>query len=192
MTHRSDAEAVLLFWFGPPSVRGRRDARWFGKDDAFDRECRTRFLPLHERAAAGELDSWKDQAADCLALILLLDQLPRNMFRGTPRAFATDSLALEAARRAIAQRFDKDMLPVERMFLYLPFEHSENLADQVLACELTKPLEAFAETEDAYRYALAHRRIIERFGRFPHRNAILARDSTPEETEFLKQPGSGF
>jgi uncharacterized protein (DUF924 family) len=192
MTDQAGAADVLLFWFGPAATRGQRDARWFRKDDAFDRECRERFLPLHERAAAGALYRWENEAQGSLALILLLDQFPRNMFRGTPRAFATDSLALEAARRAVAQRFDKDMLPVERMFLYLPFEHSENLADQVLACELTKPLEAFPETEDAYRYALAHRRIIERFGRFPHRNAILARDSTSEETEFLKQPGSGF
>jgi uncharacterized protein (DUF924 family) len=192
MGDQSGAQEVLLFWFGPPPARGPRDARWFGKDEAFDRECRERFLPLHQRAAAGELDRWETEAQDCLALILLLDQFPRNMFRGTPRAFATDSLALEAARRAVARRFDKGMLPVERMFLYLPFEHSESLADQMSACELMKPLEAFAETEDAYRYAVAHRKIIERFGRFPHRNAILARASTPEETEFLKQPGSGF
>jgi uncharacterized protein (DUF924 family) len=192
MVDQSGAQEVLLFWFGPPSLRGRRDARWFGKNDAFDRECRTRFLPLHERAAAGELDRWKAEAADCLAFVLLLDQFPRNMFRGTPRAFATDVHALKAARHALGQGFDKGMLPVERMFLYLPFEHSESLADQVLACELTQPLKAFPETADAHRYAVAHHRIIERFGRFPHRNAILGRDSTPEETEFLKQPGSGF
>ena len=192
MADQSGAQQVLLFWFGPPPTRGRRDARWFGKNDAFDRECRTRFLPLHERAAAGELDSWKEEAAKCLALVLLLDQFPRNMFRGTPRAFATDARALKAARHALGQGFDKGMLPVERMLLYLPFEHSETLADQVLACELTQPLEAFPDTEDAYRYAVAHHGIIERFGRFPHRNAILGRDSTPEETEFLKQPGSGF
>jgi uncharacterized protein (DUF924 family) len=192
MGDQAAAAEVLLFWFGAREVRGRRDKRWFGKDEAFDRECRARFLVLHERAAAGELSAWKNRAAECLALILLLDQVPRNMFRGTRRAFATDSLALEAARHALAQGFHREMLPVERLFLYLPFEHSERLADQIAACELSQPLEAFAETEDAYRYAFAHRRIIERFGRFPHRNAILGRDSTPEEVEFLKQPGSSF
>jgi uncharacterized protein (DUF924 family) len=192
MIDQPGADDLLLFWFGPPAQRGRRDARWFGKDEAFDSECRARFLPLHERAATGELSAWRNRAAECLALILLLDQLPRNMFRGTRRAFATDTLALEAARHALAQGFDEDMLPVERLFLYLPFEHSERLADQIAACELTQPLEGFAETGDAYRYALAHRRIIERFGRFPHRNAILGRDSTPEELEFLQQPGSSF
>jgi uncharacterized protein (DUF924 family) len=192
MIDQPGADDLLLFWFGQPAQRGRRDERWFGKDEAFDSECRARFLSLHERAAAGELSAWRNRAAECLALILLLDQLPRNMFRATRRAFATDRLALEAARHAVAQGFDEDMLPVERLFLYLPFEHSERLADQIAACELTQPLEAFPETEDAYRYALAHRRVIERFGRFPHRNAILGRDSTPEEVEFLQQPGSSF
>ena len=192
MIDQPGADDLLLFWFGQPAQRGRRDERWFGKDEAFDSECRARFLSLHERAAAGELSAWRNRAAECLALILLLDQLPRNMFRATRRAFATDRLALDAARHAVAQGFDEDMLPVERLFLYLPFEHSERLADQIAACELTQPLEAFPETEDAYRYALAHRRVIERFGRFPHRNAILGRDSTPEEVEFLQQPGSSF
>ncbi len=192
MIDQPGADDLLLFWFGQPAQRGRRDERWFGKDEAFDSECRARFLSLHERAAAGELSAWRNRAAECLALILLLDQLPRNMFRATRRAFATDRLALEAARHAVAQGFDEDMLPVERLFLYLPFEHSERLADQIAACELTQPLEAFPETEDAYRYALAHRRVIERFGRFPHRNALLGRDSTPEEVEFLQQPGSSF
>jgi uncharacterized protein (DUF924 family) len=192
MHDKPGAEEVLLFWFGPAAGRGRRDPRWFDKDEAFDHECRARFLGLHEQAAAGALSSWRSEPGDCLALILLLDQFPRNMFRGTPRAFATDPLALEAARHAVERGYDREMLPVERMFVYLPFEHSERLADQDTACELTKPLEAFPETADAYRYALAHRAIIERFGRFPHRNSILGRPSTPEELEFLKQPGSSF
>jgi uncharacterized protein (DUF924 family) len=192
MGDQSGAQEVLLFWFGPPPARGPRDARWFGKDEAFDRECRERFLPLHQRAAAGELDRWETEAQDCLAHILLLDQFPRNMFRGTPRAFAADPLALDAARYAVEQGYDQGLLPVERLFAYLPFEHSEALADQVRSCELTRPLEAFEETADVYRYAVAHRDIIERFGRFPHRNAILGRASTPEEIDFLKQPGSSF
>lgn len=185
-------EDVLLFWFGAPAERGKPHKRWFEKSEAFDREIRGRFLPVHELAAAGALAHWREAPQACLALVLLLDQFPRNMFRGTPRAFATDALALAAARHAVAAGFDRDMLAVERMFVYLPFEHSEALADQVRACELARPLAAFPETAEAYRYALLHREINERFGRFPHRNALLGRTSTPEELEFLKGPGSSF
>ena len=192
MSDQPAAAEVLLFWFGPPGERGKRQERWFVKSDAFDREIRERFLPLHEAAAAGKLARLKETAADCLALIVLLDQFPRNMFRGTPRAFATDALALDAARHAVRAGFDRNMLAVERMFTYLPFEHSEVLADQELACELTRPLDVIEPGLDAHRYAVAHRDIIQRFGRFPHRNAILGRASTPEEIEFLKGPGSSF
>jgi uncharacterized protein (DUF924 family) len=192
MTHQSSAAEVLLFWFGPAAERGKAHKRWFVKDEAFDREVRERFLPLYEDAAAGKLVDLKQRAADCLALIVVLDQFPRNMFRGTARAFATDPLALEAARHAVAQSFDRALLPVERLFVYLPFEHSEALADQDRSCELTRALDAYPETNDVYRYALLHRDIIRRFGRFPHRNAILGRASTPEELEFLKGPGSSF
>ncbi|HJY79337.1 MAG TPA: DUF924 family protein [Burkholderiales bacterium] len=192
MTHKSSAEDVLLFWFGAPPERGKAHKQWFVKDEAFDREVRSRFLGLHEDAADGKLAHLKETADGCLALIVLLDQFPRNMFRGTPRAFATDALALEAARPALARGFDRGMLAVERLFLYLPFEHSEALADQDLACELTRPLDALEPGLEAYRYALLHRDIIRRFGRFPHRNAILGRPSTPAELEFLKGPGSSF
>jgi uncharacterized protein (DUF924 family) len=192
MSDQPTAQEVLLFWFGGPGEQGKRHKRWFEKDAAFDRAIRERFLGLYGQAAAGRLSHWKERAAGCLALIVLLDQFPRNMFRGAARAFAADPLALEAARHAVAQGFDRAMSPVERLFAYLPFEHSEGLEDQMRACELTKPLAAFAETADAYRYAMAHRDIIQRFGRFPHRNAALGRASTPEEIEFLKQPGSGF
>ena len=181
---------VLQFWFGEP--RGPRLRQWFEKDPAFDARIRARFLPLHEALARGEQADWLDDPERCLARIVVLDQFPRNMFRGSPRAFATDAAALQAARHAIERGFDRGRLPVERLFTYLPFEHSEALADQDLACALCKPLAAFAETDDAYRYALAHREIIVRFGRFPHRNAILGRASTPEEVAFLAQPGSGF
>jgi len=182
------AKALLAFWF-----RGEaRDPRWFGKDEAFDREVRARFLALYEDGAAGVLSGWLAQADECLALLILLDQLPRNMFRGTARAFATDAQALEAARHALSRGYDRDRAPCERMFFYLPFEHAEALADQALACELMKPLAAFAETHDVYRYAIAHRDIIARFGRFPHRNALLGRASTPEELAFLATPGSAF
>jgi uncharacterized protein (DUF924 family) len=181
---------VLQFWFGEPP--GARLKRWFEKDPALDAGIRRRFLPLYETLARGEHADWLDAAGRCLARIVVLDQFPRNMFRGTPRAFATDSLALQAARHALERGYDRGLLPVERLFIYLPFEHSEALADQERACELCRPLAAFPETDDAYRYALAHRDIVARFGRFPHRNAILGRASTPEEVEFLKQPGSGF
>lgn len=192
MDDKSTPADVLLFWFGPGDERGKAHKRWFVTDVAFDREVRERFLSLYEQTAAGKLAHLKESAADCLALILVLDQFPRNMFRGTPRAFATDPLALETARHAVDRGFDRGLLPVERLFVYLPFEHSEALADQEKSCELTKPLDAYPETHDVYRYALLHRDIIRRFGRFPHRNAILGRTNTPEEIEFLKGPGSSF
>ena len=165
MAGKSTIADVLLFWFGPDDERGTPQKRWFVKNDALDREIRRRFLPLHEEAAAGTLAHLKENAADCLALVVLLDQFPRNMFRGTPQAFATDRLALELARYAVARGFDRDLLAVERLFFYLPFEHSESLADQDRACELTRPLDLLEPGLEAYRYALAHRDIIRRFGR---------------------------
>lgn len=184
------AEDVLEFWFGSHSDYGKRHKRWFEKDAAFDAEITARFLPLYEeleREAA-----WLNEARSCLARIVVLDQFPRQMFRGKPRAFAADPLALQAARLAVEHGYDRGALPVERLFLYLPFEHSEALADQERACKLTAPLAAFPETNDALRYAIAHRDIIRRFGRFPHRNSILGRQSTAEEIDFLKEPGSSF
>ena len=181
---------VLSFWFGSGADYGKRHKRWFEKDAAFDADIRRHFLGLYETLAGNR--EWLDAPRHCLARIVVLDQFPRQMFRGNARAFAADSLALEAARLAVDRGYDRDLLPAERLFVYLPFEHSEALADQERACELTKPLAQFPETDDTYRYALAHRDIIARFGRFPHRNAILGRVSTPEEIEFLKQPGSSF
>ena len=183
---------VLRFWFGADSERGTRRKQWFAKSAEFDARIRARFLTLHEQGAAGALAHWLHGAGDCIAFIVLLDQFPRNMFRGEARAFASDPRALEAARHALAQGYDRDASAVERMFFYLPFEHSEALEDQRLSCALTRPLADFPETGDVYRYAERHREIIERFGRFPHRNAALGRTSTPEERAFLEQPGSGF
>ena len=179
------AQDVLDFWFGRGGELGKAHKRWFEKNSAFDAEIRSRFLTVYEDQLQDE--SWLDAPAPCLARIVVLDQFPRNMFRGTPRAFASDIAALAAAKHAVAMGYDRDMLPVERQFIYLPFEHSEVLADQERACELMRPL-----GDELYGWALKHKVIIERFGRFPHRNAILGRKSTPEETEFLKQPGSGF
>lgn len=182
---KSLANEVLQFWFGEGAERGKAHKRWFEKNPAFDAEVRERFLPLYETLAGNE--EWLARADECLARIIVLDQFPRNMFRGSARAFATDAQALAAARHAVDRGFDGELLPVEKQFVYLPFEHSESLADQERACELMRPL-----GEELYDWALRHKRIIERFGRFPHRNAILGRESTPEEIEFLKQPGSGF
>lgn len=181
--HRVDE--VLRFWFGEGAERGKAHKRWFEKNATFDAEVRARFLPLYEALAVN--DDWLSRPDDCLARIVVLDQFPRNMFRGTPRAFAADAKALAAARHAVEKGFDRDMLPVERQFVYLPFEHSESLADQDRACELMHPL-----GRDLYDWALRHKRIVERFGRFPHRNALLGRASTDEETAFLAQPGSSF
>jgi uncharacterized protein (DUF924 family) len=176
---------VLDFWFGTGDEHGKSHKRWFVKDPAFDAEIRRRFLATHEALAREPL--WMDDAKSCLARIVALDQFPRNMFRNTPRAFATDALALEAARLAVARGWDRGLLDVEKLFVFLPFEHSEALADQDKSCELFKGMAA-----NLVDYAERHRAIIRRFGRFPHRNAILGRESTPEEIEFLRTPGSGF
>jgi uncharacterized protein (DUF924 family) len=184
------ARDVLQFWFG--DVPGGRRKEWFVKDPAFDAEIRTRFLDLHEAAARGELADWKDAAEAALALIVLTDQFPRNMFRGEARAFATDSLALASAQHVIASGWDATMRPVERMFVYLPYEHSEVLTDQERSLQLFEPLGVFEETKDTPDYARRHWEIVKRFGRFPHRNVALGRPGTAEEIEFLKQPGSGF
>ena len=179
------APEVLRFWFGEGPEHGKSHKRWFVKDAAFDAEITKLFLPLHEELVRRKI--CMGNSRDCLARIVVLDQFPRNMFRGTARAFASDPLALESARLALERGWDRGMLPVEQLFVYLPFEHSESLADQELCCELMKSLDP-----EQLRYALRHKEIIERFGRFPHRNALLGRASTPEEIEFLKQPGSGF
>ena len=179
------APDVLNFWFGEGAERGKRHKRWFEKDPAFDAQVAGRFRSLYDKLSTNR--DWLDPAPDCLARILVLDQFPRNMFRGLPLAFAADPLALEAAKHALARGYDRTFSPLEQLFAYLPFEHSELLDDQERACELMRPL-----GDDLYDWAVRHQRIIERFGRFPHRNAILGRASTPAELEFLKTPGSGF
>ena len=185
-----DEDPVLDFWFGTPP--GARRPAWFQKDALFDEAIRARFLTLHNAATGGACAAWSETAEGALALIVLTDQFPRNLFRGSGRAFATDGIALAAAKHVIDKGWDAAMLPVERMFVYLPFEHSEVLADQDRSCVLFAPLNDFPETSDAVEYSEKHRVIVKRFGRFPHRNAALGRESTAEETEFLKQPGSGF
>ncbi|MGI8504180.1 MAG: DUF924 family protein [Hassallia sp.] len=190
----SQAKPILEFWFGHPDELsyGKPRKTWFNKTPEFDEELRTLFSNDYQKAAAGHLDDWIDLPKTCLALILLLDQFPRSIFRGTPEAFATDWEALSAAQQAIALGYDRQFLPVQRWFIYLPFEHSENLDHQHQSVKLFQQLSHDPASTSAIAYAYRHLEIIERFGRFPHRNAILGRISTPEEIEFLQQPASGF
>jgi uncharacterized protein (DUF924 family) len=173
-------EDVLAFWLeaGPD--------KWFKKDEAFDAAIRTRFLPAYEAAVDGRLASWEATADGALALVILLDQFSRNMFRGSPRTFAADPLALAIAKRAIARGLDEQLELPKRSFFYLPFMHSENLADQERCIDLCRR----GGTEDNLKFAEQHADIIRRFGRFPHRNAVLGRATTEEEQAFLD--GGGF
>ena len=188
----ADAQKILAFWFGEGKERGQSRPQWFKKDAAFDDEIRAQFLAIYERAVDGEFTEWIHQPYACLARIIVFDQFPRNMFRGTRRAFEADHMARRAARHALAKEHDRALRPVERMFIYLPMEHSENLPDQELCLRLMMELSGFRETRELHVWAEKHLAIIRRFGRFPHRNEALGRVSTPEESEFLKQPGSGF
>lgn len=188
----SQYQKILDFWFGTGSDRGKEQKFWFIKNKEFDEEVRSRFLPTYHAAAAGKLDDWKESPESCLALILLLDQFPRNMFRDSPQSFATDEKALETAKYALKQGYDIQLLPVQRWFIYLPFEHSENLEHQRQAVALFETLEDDPQSASSIDYAKRHLEVIKRFGRFPHRNAVLGRESTPEEEEFLQQPGSSF
>lgn len=190
-------EEVLEFWFGSPpispSLYEQRRKLWFSKKPEFDRQIYDRFYTLYEQAAAGALDHWQRLPLSNLALILVLDQFPRNMFRNTPRAFATDDSARQTTHVAIEQGFDRALAPVQRLFTYLPLEHSENLDEQNQSVQLVQALVAVhPELSDCLDYAQRHQAVIARFGRFPHRNRILGRETTPEEAEFLKQPGSSF
>ncbi len=179
-------DEILEFWFGKGSGAAAGEKLWFSADPAFDRLCSAQFLVDHERAAAGLLDHWQNDARSCLALVLLLDQLPRNMFRNTSRAFASDKKAREAARCAVVRGYDRELPPVQRVFFYLPFEHSEYLTDQRLSLRLQRVLaEESPDCAGFVKYAEGHCATIECFGRFPHRNAILGRASTPQELEFL-------
>jgi len=175
---RPKPEEVTGFW------RPAGPQKWFRKDAGFDREIVARFLATHEAAAAGRLSGWEDTAEGAFALLLLLDQFPRNMFRGGARAFATDPLARAVADRAIAHGFDAGAPSAERIFFYLPFMHSENPADQERSLALAR--QADGESE---KYAPIHADIIRRFGRFPHRNAVLGRATTPQEQAFLDAGG---
>jgi uncharacterized protein (DUF924 family) len=178
MIDDSEAAAVVQFW------REAGPQAWFAKDEAFDTRFRARFLVAHEAAARGACDRWMTAPESALALVLLLDQFPRNCFRATPRMYATDAKARAVATAAIAAGHDRATDEALRLFFYLPFVHSEDLADQERSVALTLPL-----GEDSAKHARGHRDIVARFGRFPHRNAILGRASTAEEQSFLDTGG---
>ena len=182
------AEDILTFWFGTTDLSAELERRqvWFRSTPEFDREIARRYTGIHERAAGGAFDAFVETRAECLALVLMLDQFPRNIFRGTPRAFGSDAKAREIARLALERGHDRGICTAFRTFFYLPFEHSETLADQERAVPLYRSL----NEERALNAALGHRDAIRRFGRFPHRNAVLGRDNTPEEAEYLKEPPS--
>ncbi|MFJ2993606.1 DUF924 family protein [Pandoraea sp. NPDC087047] len=186
---------VLDFWFGAPGadVYGMARPEWFRKSDAFDDEIRTRFGALHAQALAGELGDWAQTPLGACALIVVLDQFSRNLFRGQASAFAGDAQALTVARRLV-EAGDDQRLPTaqHRVFAYLPFEHDESLESQHVSLALYEQLAQASGLVDNLDYARRHAVVIERFGRYPHRNAALGRVSTPEEIAFLKQPGSSF
>ena len=174
------AAEVVAFW---------RDAgmeKWFGGGPAFDAQCRQVLGEAHMAASRRELEAWLDEPEGALALLILLDQVPRNIFRGTGHAYATDPLARHYAARAVDAGFDTQVDPALRVFVYLPFEHSEDLADQLRCIELSRALDP-----EYMKYAVAHREVIERFGRFPHRNRDLGRVNTPDEQAWL-DAGGGF
>lgn len=174
---------VLKFWFEEISQEA-----WFKKDANFDEMIRQRFLKTYQAARADDLKSWQTTAEGSLALVIVLDQFPRNMFRDKPQAFATDAQALKISKQTIANGMDQTLPKTQRWFMYLPFMHSEDLADQERSIELFKAL----GNENSLKYAHDHHAIIKRFGRYPHRNEILGRRNTPEEEAFLREPGSSF
>ncbi|GJJ02587.1 hypothetical protein RugamoR64_31250 [Duganella rhizosphaerae] len=205
MSMNEQVRAVFDFWFQPAGGQAADAARreWFQKNDDFDREIASRFGALIEQALAGGLHAWDAEGPQsALARILVLDQFCRNVHRGTPLAFGGDQQALQAALDMVGAGQDLALPPLQRAFVYLPFEHAENMAMQEQAVALyTRMADAGRDTAPAATsqaiagmldYAQRHREVIRRFGRFPHRNAILGRASTPEEQAFLQQPGSGF
>jgi uncharacterized protein (DUF924 family) len=182
---KDSREEILHFWFEETEPQ-----QWFQKNTDFDQAISERFTVTYNMARDGLCDGWNRDAKGCLALCILLDQFPRNMFRGTPKSFATDEKALLVSKYAVSKGYDQLLIPTERLFLYLPFEHSESLNDQKKSVELFATMKNYNELY--YDYALRHMDVINKFGRFPHRNIILGRDNTPEEEEYLAQEGSGF
>ncbi len=198
----SQSKHVLEYWFGPSGsaveVAGRQRKLWFGKSPANDEAIKQQFAATLVAAAAGQLDHWAHTPRGRLALVIVLDQFPHHVHRDQPLAFATDPQALALSLSALEAGEDRHLTPIERVFLYLPLEHAESNALQNQSVALYETLALAAATEERalfdnfLDYARQHRDVVARFGRFPHRNAILGRPSTADETEFLKQPGSRF
>lgn len=184
---RDTKHEIIHFWFVETEP-----ALWFQKSDAFDAEVKLRFGPTHEMAREGLCDTWMTDAEGCLALVIVLDQFPRHIYRDLPESFAADAKALITAKYAISKGYDQILDPVKRGFLYLPFQHSEDLREQKRSVELYSKMQE--ENPTGYRYAVRHMEVIEKFGRFPHRNYILGRECTPEELEYLdgSKGGSDF
>jgi uncharacterized protein (DUF924 family) len=196
------SEEILNFWFGDSldsldAIAARKEL-WFVQRDAFDRSIETRFGSLPDRALRGEFDGWSRQPRSALALVLVLDQFPRNLYRGNPRSFESDSKACEIALFAIGAGFDQNLHPLEASFLYLPLEHSEDLLLQDRSVELfgklvsRVPVDLRPMFDQFSAYAIRHREVIREFGRFPHRNAVLRRRSTREELTYLESGGETF
>ncbi|WP_034298347.1 DUF924 family protein [Herbaspirillum sp. RV1423] len=202
MTATESIAAILAYWFGEDGeasvVAGRQSGLWWSKDAAVDRAIKSRFESTLLAASENRLDDWTETPQGMLALILLLDQFPRNIHRDTAAAFAFDELARQCCHLGLAQGFDQQLPPLQRVFFYLPLEHSEDLDDQEYSVQLFRALarQADAQSKTVFdnflKFADRHHAVIARFGRFPHRNAILGRDSTAEETAFLKEPHSSF
>jgi uncharacterized protein (DUF924 family) len=184
---RDTKHEIIHFWFNETEPQ-----LWFQKSEAFDAEVKLRFAATHEMAKEGLCDTWMTDAEGCLALVIVLDQFPRHIFRDQPNSFAADHKALITAKYAISKGYDQILDPTKRGFLYLPFQHSEELREQ------NRSVELYGKMKDAnptgYQYAVRHQQVIEKFGRFPHRNYILDRDCTPEELEYLagSRGGSDF
>lgn len=177
-------ENILIFWF---EDHGPED--WYKKDDGFDQEIREKFFPLYESLKDGNVEKMIETPATALAYIILFDQFPRNMFRGTPQAFARDDLALSLAKLSVARGYDQEFENTKRAFFYIPFMHSEDINDQKECVRLCKNMDKEGTT---YEYAVKHLEVIEKFGRFPHRNEILDRKNTTAEEEYLSRPDAGF
>jgi uncharacterized protein (DUF924 family) len=198
----SDPEQILSFWFAnaldSPEAATEQGRLWFEQSGTFDEDIRKRFGDLPERAARGEFETWRSAPRSALALVLLLDQFPRNLFRDSPRAFEFDAKACDVALGAIAAGFDEKVHPLEAVFLYLPFEHAEDLELQHRSVALFEklclraPEPMKSQFEEFADYARRHRDVIRRFGRFPHRNALLGRESTGEEADYLASGGEMF
>lgn len=183
-----DSGNIMGFWFDEAEAE-----KWYAKDPQFDQDLTNLFGAAYAAAAVGELEDWAESAAGTVALCILLDQFPRNMFRGTPQAFASDGQALAITEGALARGLDGQMPSAHKQFLYMPLMHSEQLADQERCVTLFRALaDADPDYEKAHDFAVAHRDIVVRFGRFPHRNEVLGRESSDEEIAFLKQPDSSF